>query len=106
FTYQFITNPQVGAISAGSYEAIKNVTALDAQTVKVIFKQPNPAWFIPFVGAEGVILPRHLVGAFNNEKVRQAPTNLMPVGTGPYRVVLFKPGDTVVYEPNPHFRGQ
>lgn len=106
FTYQFITNPQVGAISAGSYEAIKNVTALDAQTVKVIFKQPNPAWFIPFVGAEGVILPRHLVGAFNNEKARQAPTNLMPVGTGPYRVVLFKPGDTVVYEPNPYFRGQ
>ncbi len=106
FTYQFITNPQVGATSAGSYEAIKSVTALDAQTVKVTFKQPTPAWFIPFVGAEGVILPRHVAAAFNNEKARQAPINLMPVGTGPYRVGLFKPGDTVVYEPNPYFRGQ
>ena len=28
----------------------------------------------------------------------------MPVGTGPYRVVDFTPGDVVVYEANPNYR--
>jgi peptide/nickel transport system substrate-binding protein len=104
FTYQFITNPKVGSTSSGSYEAIKTVEALDPQTVKVTFKSANPAWFIPFFGSDGMILPRHLFVDFQGEKARQAPANLLPVGTGPYRVVLFKPGDTVVYEANPQFR--
>jgi ABC-type transport system substrate-binding protein len=28
----------------------------------------------------------------------------LPVGTGPYKVVEFKPGDTAVYEPNSFFQ--
>jgi peptide/nickel transport system substrate-binding protein len=104
FTYQFITNPKVGATTAGNYETIKSVKALDDHTVKVTFKDVNPGYFLSFVGSEGMILPSHLFEKFNGENARQAPNNLLAIGTGPYQVVQFKPGDTVIYEPNLNFR--
>ncbi|NER38646.1 MAG: peptide ABC transporter substrate-binding protein [Oscillatoria sp. SIO1A7] len=104
FTYEFLVNPEVASNTAAVYESIENVEAIDDYTVKVNFKEPNPAWSLPFVGIEGMILPRHLYKEYNGANVREAPYNLMPVGTGPYKVVEFKPGDTVVYEPNPFFR--
>ncbi|MGK7875948.1 MAG: peptide ABC transporter substrate-binding protein [Xenococcaceae cyanobacterium] len=104
FTYQFITNPEVGATTAGTYEIIESVEAIDDYTVKVNFKEVTPAWYTVFLGSEGMILPRHLFEEFNGANSREAPANLMPVGTGPYRVVEFKPGDVIVYEASPHFR--
>ena len=104
FTYKFITNPQVGSTTSGSYEIIQDVVAIDPHTVKVIFKDVNPAWFLVFLGTEGMILPKHIYENFNGSNARSAPGNLMPIGTGPYQVVEFKPGDVVIYEPNPHFR--
>ena len=104
FTYQFITNPKTGSTSAGNYETVKSVEALDDYTVKVNFKGVNPGWASILVGTEGMILPRHLYANFNGEKARSAPANLLPVGTGPYKVMEFKPGDTVIYQPNPYFR--
>jgi peptide/nickel transport system substrate-binding protein len=104
FTHQFITNPKVGATSSGVYANVKNVEAIDDYTIKVNFKDINPDWSSPFVGTEGMILPRHLYEKFNGENARQAPTNLNPIGTGPYQVIDFRPGDVVVYEPNPNFR--
>ncbi|MEB3160285.1 MAG: peptide ABC transporter substrate-binding protein [Synechocystis sp.] len=104
FTYEFVSNPQTGATSAGNYEAIAKVEALDPQTVKITFKEPTAAWFLPFVGGEGMILPKHLYQDYVGEKARQAPANLLPIGTGPYRVTEFKPGDVVLYAVNPLFR--
>lgn len=104
FTYQYITNPDVGTTSAGSYDTVESVEAIDDYTVKVNFKDVNPAWTLVFVGAEGMILPKHLFEKYNGANSREAPANLIAVGTGPYRVVEFKPGDTVIYESNPEFR--
>lgn len=104
FTHQFISNPQVGATSSGTYEIVESVEALDEHTVKVNFKEVNPAWFLVFVGAEGMILPKHIYEQYNGANARQAPANLKPIGTGAYRVVDFRSGDIVVYEPNPEFR--
>ena len=105
FTYQFVTNPDVGAINAGIYELIDRIEAIDEYTIKINFKEVNPAWFGVFVGQEGAILPKHIFEEYNGANAREAPANLMPVGTGAYRVVEFKPGDIVVYEPNPEFPG-
>ncbi|MBD2577022.1 peptide ABC transporter substrate-binding protein [Oscillatoria sp. FACHB-1406] len=104
FTHKFVTTPAVGATTAGAYELIEKVEAIDPLTVKVTFKQPNPAWFTVFVGTEGMILPQHLYAKYAGANAREAPANLKPVGTGGYRVVEFKPGDTVVYEANPEYR--
>jgi peptide/nickel transport system substrate-binding protein len=104
FTHEFLANPDTGATDAGTYEIIDRVEALDDYTVKVIFREVNPAWFLVFMGTEGMILPKHLYEDYIGARSREAPANLMPVGTGPYQVVEFRPGDTVVYEPNPNFR--
>jgi peptide/nickel transport system substrate-binding protein len=103
FTYEFLTNPEVGATSSRGYEVIESVVALDDHTVEITFKEPNPAWFLVFMGS-GVILPEHIYADYNGANVREAPANLMPVGTGPYRVTEFKPGDVILYEPNPNYR--
>ena len=104
FTYEFIVNPTVAATSAEVYQSIASVEAVDEYTVKINFKQVTPAWYLPFLGSEGMILPRHVFADYNGANSREAPANLNPVGTGPYRVVDFKPGDIVVYEANPFFR--
>ncbi|MDJ0703122.1 MAG: peptide ABC transporter substrate-binding protein [Leptolyngbyaceae cyanobacterium MO_188.B28] len=104
FTYEFIANPEAGAITTGTYELIESVEAIDDYTVKINFKTVNPSWFLMFMGIEGMILPKHMFEAYNGANAREAPANLKPVGTGPFQVKEFKPGDTVVYEPNPNYR--
>ncbi|MEL7522234.1 MAG: peptide ABC transporter substrate-binding protein, partial [Cyanobacteria bacterium J06553_1] len=83
---------------------VASVEAIDEYTVKIDFKEVNPAWSLVFVGGEGMILPQHVYQDYSGENARSAPANLKPVGTGAYRVVDFRPGDTAVYEPNPEFR--
>ena len=51
-----------------------------------------------------MIIPKHLFADYIGAKSREAPTNLKPVGTGPYMFKDFKPGDMVsgVINPNYH----
>jgi peptide/nickel transport system substrate-binding protein len=51
----------------------------------------------------GMVIPKHLFEAYTGAKSREAPHNLKPVGTGPYRFVDFKPGDVVRGELNPNY---
>lgn len=104
FTYEFIVNPEVATVNAGSYELVESVEALDDTTVQITFKEPNPAWYLVFTGTEGMVLPKHMFEAYNGPNGREAPANTMPVGTGPYRVTSFTPGDVIVYEANPNYR--
>ncbi len=104
FSYEFLTNPDAGATSIGIFQTVETVEALDDHTVKVSFKEVTPSWFGVFVGAEGMILPKHHFEAYQGSQARSAPANLIPIGTGPYRVSEFKPGDVVIYEKNPHYR--
>ena len=69
----------------------------------MVFKNPTPYWFDAFCGARGQIIPKHLFDAYRGAKSREAPTNLTPVGTGPYRFVDFKPGDIVRGEVNANY---
>ncbi|MCX2727350.1 peptide ABC transporter substrate-binding protein [Thermomicrobium sp. 4228-Ro] len=100
FTWEYVTDEKTTATTIASYRAIESIEIIDDHTVKVTFKQPNPAWFEPFVGDFGLILPEHILREYKGEKARNAPFNLKPIGTGPYKVVDFRPGDVVVYEIN------
>lgn len=92
FTWEYARNPQNGATTSGSYIDV-NVVKVDDYTVRVEFKQPTPFWADAFVASAGMIIPRHLFSAFNGPTARDAPTNLRPVGTGPFRFAAFAPGD-------------
>ncbi len=102
FTFEFISNPEVAAATAQFYENVETVEALDDYTVRVPFKEPTPAWSVPFTGQTGGILPRHIFEEFNNIDARDAVANLQPIGTGPYVAMGFEPGN-VVFEPNPNY---
>src|SRR5262249_21778094 len=56
-----------------------------------------------FCGAAGFILPKHVFDPYRGGRSREAPANMKPVGTGPYRFVDFKPGDVVHAEINPAY---
>ena len=77
-------------------------TKVDDHTVRVSFKQADAVLGAPrSSAAEGMIIPKHLFGPYAGAKSREAPTNLKPVGTGPYKFVDFKPGDIVARRDQP-----
>jgi len=102
FNWQYAADPATAATTIGSYQDIK-VTKLDDHTIKIDFKKPTPFWADAFVGVNGMIIPKHLFAEYAGAKSRDAPTNLAPVGTGPYLYVSFKPGDLVQGKLNPNY---
>jgi peptide/nickel transport system substrate-binding protein len=110
FNWEYASDPATATISVGTYKDCK-VLKLDTHTVRVEFLKPTPNWADPFVGIRGMVIPKHLFEPYKGAKSRDAPNNLKPVGTGPYKFVDFKPGDMVRGEINlnyheankPHF---
>ncbi len=103
FNWEYTADPATGATTGAAYRDIDRVDKLDTHMVKVVFKAPTPFWSDAFCGNRGMIIPRHAFEAFRGAKSREAPANLKPIGTGPYRFVDFKPGDTVRGEINPSY---
>jgi peptide/nickel transport system substrate-binding protein len=102
FTWEFAADPATASVSIGSYKDCK-VEKVDSHTIRVVFQKPTPFWADPFCGVRGMIIAKHLFEPFKGAKSREAPTNLKPVGTGPYKFVDFKPGDIVRGELNPNY---
>ena len=92
FTAAYAADPASAAYTSGSYKDVK-VTKVDSHTVKVEYQKPSPFWADPFVSAAGMIIPKHVFEAYKGATSRDAPANLKPVGTGPYKFTDFKPGD-------------
>jgi peptide/nickel transport system substrate-binding protein len=103
FNWEYAKDPGTAAVTSGSYKDVK-VEKVDDLTVKILFDKPTPFWADAFVGTNGMIIPKHLFADYIGGKSREAPTNLKPVGTGPYLFKDFKPGDVVsgVINPNYH----
>lgn len=103
FTWEYAADPATGAASMAGYQTIDRIEKQDAHTVTLIFKEPRPYWYHVFCGRGGYILPKHLFAPYKGDQARNAPYNYQPIGTGPYKLVEFKPGDMVRYEINPHY---
>jgi peptide/nickel transport system substrate-binding protein len=116
FTYEYVSAPEVASTSAANYTMIERIEVVDDHTVTIHFTDVNPAWSLPFVGVQGMIIPRHVFADFVGTNASEAPANLSPIGTGPYRVVEYRTEDVlvigedavntikIVYEPNPFYR--
>jgi peptide/nickel transport system substrate-binding protein len=99
FNWEYATDPATAATTLGPYLDAK-FEKIDASTVRVRFDRPTAFWAAT---ANVMIIPKHLFQDFKGESSRDAPANLKPVGTGPYRFVDFKPGDLILGERNPAY---
>jgi peptide/nickel transport system substrate-binding protein len=93
FNWEFAVDPATAAGTRASYEDITRIERLDQYTIKVIFKRPQPFWESAFTG--GGLLPRHVFEPIKGSGAREAIGMLPAVGTGPYRLAEFRPGDFI-----------
>lgn len=108
FNWEYARDPATSATTIGTYRDIV-VEKADELTVRITFPKPTPFWANAFVG--GGIIPKHLFAEYKGNRSREAPNNLKPIGTGPYKFVEFQPGDLLRGEINrdyhmpnrPHF---
>jgi peptide/nickel transport system substrate-binding protein len=94
FTAAYAGDPAAAMVTIATYRDIK-VIKIDSHTVRVEYPKPTPFWAEALVGSVGCILPKHVFEPFMGAKSRENPANLKPVGTGPYKIVDFKPGDSL-----------
>jgi len=102
FTYQYVTNTATAASTAGYYAPIQSVDVVDDLTARLNFKGPTPSWFSAFVGTP--VVPKHILASFVGAAAKNAPFNLKPIGTGPFVVQDFVPGDHADFVFNPRYR--
>jgi peptide/nickel transport system substrate-binding protein len=102
FNWEYAKDPATAAVTTGSYRDVV-VEKIDQYTVVVKFAKPTPFWADALVGTRGMMIPKHLFADYIGAKSRDAPTNLKPVGTGPYLFKDFKPGDMVMGVINPNY---
>ena len=101
FNYRYSTDPQTAAVTASSYTGVKSLEKIDSHSFRVVFERPTPFWSGAY--ATEPLIPRHLFEPYIGAKSRDAPANLKPVGTGPYRFEDFRPGDLVRGVLNPSY---
>lgn len=101
FSWQLLRDPAAAAFTIGTYQPISEARRIDSHTVQLRFAKPTPAWYDAFIGDP--VLPKKHFAAYMGARSREAPANLKPVGTGPYKLVDFKPGDLVRAEANPAY---
>ena len=108
FTWQYCADPATACTTKSNFDPIKTVEAIDPNTVKVTWKAPNPDPYIAFASFNGMIIQKkQFQNCIGDKAVKDAAcqaANNAPIGTGPYKVKDFKPGDVVTYDRNPNYR--
>jgi peptide/nickel transport system substrate-binding protein len=108
FTWTYCANEATACSTASTFSNIEKVEAVDATTAKLTYKASNPNVYEAYVGSQGYILQKaqfeKCVGEAATKDSACQAHNLKPIGTGPFKVREFKPGDTVTYDANENYR--
>ena len=104
FTFNLTKDKAAATSTNGATTGVTSVTAKDANTVVVTYDAPNPNSFQWGTGGQSLIIQKAQFSAFTGAKLKDAPGNVKPIGTGPYKVVDFKAGDVVTYAMNENYR--
>ena len=105
FTAEYCMHPEGGCAQAAKFEGVTNVEALDDLTIKVTFGEPKPYPYQAFMGGQSPIIQK---AQFQDCLGAKAPecteANFNPIGTGPFKVVEFRPNDVITMEANDNYR--
>ncbi len=94
FSFGVYQNPVVNSSARSRLGTIESVTASDSMTVVFRFNQSYPEQFYDAV-SHVHILPSHLLESVAPEDLRSHEFALHPVGSGPYKVVRWIPGESL-----------
>jgi peptide/nickel transport system substrate-binding protein len=104
FNWQYMADKETASSDAKTVAGIDKVEAADPLTVVITWHDPNPTPLTVFTGQLGHIIQKAQFRDYMGSKAKDAPGNQKPIGTGPYKVTDFKPGDVVTYEINENYR--
>lgn len=79
---------------------VERVETPDPLTARFVLKQPHPALLASVTTLLLPILPKHVYG---EGPIRANPANAMAIGSGPFKVAEFKPGQAITLVRNPDF---
>jgi peptide/nickel transport system substrate-binding protein len=99
FTFAKILDPQTGSRLNSVFQTVKEVQAPNPYTVVITLKQPDPV-FLANVWTG--ILPRHI---WEKEDFAKSQYNVIPVGSGPWKVKEWVRGDHMILEANADYFG-
>ncbi|HWK79314.1 MAG TPA: peptide ABC transporter substrate-binding protein [Thermomicrobiales bacterium] len=103
FTWRWLVDPANPTAAVQQYAMIDRIEVLDELTARLTYGEPQPGWYIPFTGTNwGVVYPRHILEG--GGQAANDAFSLKPIGTGPFVVESFTPGDQAIYAANPHYR--
>jgi peptide/nickel transport system substrate-binding protein len=97
FTFDAARDPKTQSSDEG-LETVKSVEVLTPRTVRVTLTRVTPQ-FLAEGGARGIV-PKHLL---EGKDLSTDAFNQKPIGSGPYRLVSFTPGQSIVLEAVPDF---
>ena len=105
FTHAYCTAPGGGCSQADKFRGVADVEVLDPLTARVTFDAPRPNPYGPFVGPQAPILQAAQFSACLGPAAPSCTAaNFAPIGTGPFKVVDFRPGDAIQFVANPGYR--
>ena len=104
FTWRALIDPHNLVPAHGEYDRIAAMTAPDPYTVQMRLNAPfAPALALFAGGKQGAIVPAHLL---EGRDLSRGDFESNPVGTGPYRVVSWRRGDSIEFERSQYAREQ
>ncbi|MFD0857711.1 peptide ABC transporter substrate-binding protein [Roseovarius aquimarinus] len=105
FTHAYCTAPGSGCAQAAKFRDIDRIETPDAATAILHFTEAKPYPYAAFVGPQTPILQ---AAQFADCMGPKAPgctaQNFAPIGTGPFKVTEFRPGDAARLVANDAFR--
>jgi peptide/nickel transport system substrate-binding protein len=103
FTWELQVDTTVAWPSASIKSKITNVEVKDARTV--VFRFAERYLYQLMDANDGVILPKHVLGAIPRAEVKTSPFGRAPVGNGPYRLARWESGQYIELASNPGYFG-
>lgn len=83
------------------FEPVTAVDTPDEHTAVIRLSQPHPALLLALSPALMPVLPQHIYD--DGQDMKSHPRNNDPVGSGPFKLVEFTPGEAVILEKNEDF---